>query len=234
MSAIGSLFRSTIGKKAWMAVTGLVLFAFVAGHMFGNLKLYQGRYAEGPHAGEWKIDVYGEGLRELGAPVLGNGQALWIVRLGLLAAVAIHIWAATALTLQSRAARPVRYAKRKAVEADYAARTMRWGGVIVLLFVLYHLADLTFGNTNPEFVRGAVHHNLVASFSQPWVSIFYVVANLALGLHLFHGLWSFFQSMGWNNPRFNPWRRRFAVVSAVVITAGNVSFPLAVLLGVVR
>ena len=228
------LFRTTVGKKAVMAVTGIVLFGFVLGHLVGNLKVYQGRYLEGPHAGAWKIDVYGEALRELGAPVLGHGQLLWIVRLVLLAAVALHVWAATVLTLQSRGARPVRYAELTPVQSDYAARTMRWGGVLVFLFVLYHLADLTFGWANPEFVRGRVHDNLVASFRQPMVAGFYVVANLALGLHLFHGLWSLFQSLGWNNPRFNPWRRWFATAFAVVVTLGNLSFPLAVLLRIVE
>ena len=234
MSESVGLFRTTIGKKALMAVTGLVLFGFVAGHLAGNLKLYQGRYADGPHAGAWKIDVYGEGLREMGAPILGKGQLLWIVRLGLLGAVGLHLWAAAVLTLQSRAARPLRYEKLSPVQSDYAARTMRWGGVIVLLFVFYHLADLTFGWTNPAFVAGGVHDNLIASFRRPLVAGFYVAANLALGLHLFHGLWSLFQSLGWNNPKFNAWRRRFATAFAVAVTLGNVSFPLAVLTGIVR
>jgi succinate dehydrogenase / fumarate reductase cytochrome b subunit len=229
-----SRLRSSVGKKAVMAVTGIVLFAFVVGHLVGNLKIYQGRYEAGPHAGEWKVDVYGEALRELGAPVLGHGQLLWIIRLVLLAAVGLHVWAATVLTLQSRAARPVRYERLTAVQADYAARTMRWGGVIVLLFVLYHLADLTFGWTNPRFVAGSIHENLVASFQRPLVAGFYLVANLALGFHLFHGLWSMFQSLGWNNPAYNPWRRAFAASFAVAITLGNLSFPLAVLLRIVE
>jgi succinate dehydrogenase / fumarate reductase cytochrome b subunit len=226
--------RTTLGKKAIMAVTGLVLFGFVVGHLVGNLKLYQGRYLDGPHAGAWKLDVYGEALRELGAPVLGRGQLLWIVRVGLLAAVGLHVWAATVLTLQSRAARPVRYAALSPVQTDYAARTMRWGGVIVLLFVLYHLADLTLGWTNPEFVHGSVHANLVASFRRPLVAGFYVLANLALGLHLFHGLWSLCQSLGWSGPGLDPWRRRLAALFAVLVTVGNVSFPLAVLTGIVE
>jgi succinate dehydrogenase / fumarate reductase cytochrome b subunit len=228
------LFRTTVGKKAVMAVTGILLFGFVLGHLVGNLKIYQGRYAEGAHAGAWKIDVYGEALRELGAPVLGRGQLLWVVRLALLAAVGLHVWAATVLTLQSRASRPDRYQALTPVQADYAARTMRWGGVIVLLFVLYHLADLTLGWANPAFVPGRIHDNLVASFRQPLVAGFYVVANLALGFHLFHGLWSMFQSLGWNSPKLNPWRRRFATAFAVAVTLGNLSFPLAVLLRIVE
>lgn len=234
MVAARGLFRTTVGKKAVMAATGVVLFGFVVGHMAGNLKLYQGRYADGPHAGEWKIDVYGEGLRELGAPVLGHGQALWIVRAALLAAVGLHVWSAWSLTRQSWQARPVRYAKLTAVQSTYAARTMRWGGVILALFVAYHLADLTWGWANPAFVPGRVHDNLVASFQRLPIAGLYVVANLALGLHLFHGVWSLGQSLGWSHPRFDPWRRRAAAAFALLVTVGNVSFPLAVLAGVVR
>lgn len=234
MTRASTLFRTSVGKKALMAVSGLLLFGFVLAHMAGNLKLYQGLYADGPHAGQWKIDVYGEGLREIGAPVLGHGQALWIARIALLAAVGIHLWAAWSLTLQSRAARPVAYQATANVQSTYAVRTMRWGGVIILLFVLYHLADLTFGWTNPAFAAGRVHDNLVASFSRPHIAGLYLAANVALGFHLFHGLWSLFQSLGWNSPKLNPWRRRFATAFAIVVTLGNVSFPIAVLAGYVR
>jgi len=229
-----ALFRTTVGLKAVMAATGIVLFGFVVGHMVGNLKLYRGVYDSGPHAGQYKIDVYGEGLREIGAPVLGHGEALWIVRLVLLGCVLLHVAAAWILTRQSWAARPDRYAKSAVVQSTYAARTMRWGGVIVLLFVLYHLADLTFGWANPAFEPGRVHANLVASFQRPVVAGLYALANLALGLHLFHGLWSLFQTLGWNHPKFNPWRRRLAAAFALLVTVGNLSFPIAVLLGVVR
>jgi len=229
----GRLLGSGVGKKALMAVTGMILFGFVAVHLFGNLKLYQGRYSEGPYAGQYQIDVYGEHLRELGAPIFARGQALWLFRLVLLACVAAHIWAAWETTRQSWAARPVKYAKSTAVSSTYAARTMRWGGVIVGFYVLYHLADLTLGWANPEFVAGRVRDNLVASFSQPLVAAFYMIATIALGLHLRHGLWSFFSSLGWVNPRFERGRRAFADLFALVITAGNLSFPIAVLAGVV-
>ncbi len=229
-----SLLRSAVGKKAVMAMSGIVLIGFVFGHMFGNLKLYQGRYADGPHAGAWKIDVYGEALREIGAPVLGHGQALWIVRFVLLACVVLHLWSAWEVTRQSWAARPVKYLKSATVQSTYASRTMRWGGVILALFIAYHLADLTFGWANPAFVAGQVHDNLVASFLRLPIAGLYIVANLALGLHLFHGIWSLCQTLGWNNPKFNPWRRTFAAAFAIVVTVGNVSFPIAVLAGVVR
>jgi succinate dehydrogenase / fumarate reductase cytochrome b subunit len=227
------LFGSSVGKKALMAATGIVLFGFVVGHLVGNLKLYGGRYGDGPHAGEYKLDVYAEGLRELGKPFLGHGQAIWIFRIALLAAVGVHIWAAWETTRQSWTARPAKYAKPATVEATYAARTMRWGGLIVLFYVLYHLADLTFGWANPAFVPGRVRDNLVASFSQPLVAGFYIVATVALGFHLRHGLWSMFQSLGWSNPRFDAWRQRFAIACALILTAGNLSFPIAVLAGVV-
>jgi succinate dehydrogenase / fumarate reductase cytochrome b subunit len=215
-------FRTAVGKKAVMAVTGLVLFGFVAAHLFGNLKVYQGAEA---------MNAYGEHLRVIGEPILGRGQALWAFRLVLLAAVGLHLWSAWSLTRQSWRARPEKYQIHAVVQSTYAARTMRWGGVIVLLYVLFHLADLTFGWANPDFHPGKPYENLVISLTQPVVAGLYVVANVALGFHLYHGLWSFFQSLGWNHPRWNPWRRRFATLFAWAITAGNVSFPLAVLFG---
>ncbi len=234
MRGFSELFRTSVGKKAIMAVSGIILFGFILGHMVGNLKFYMGIYSSGPHAGRYMIDVYGEGLRSVGAPFFGHGQALWLIRIVLLIAVILHIWSATSLTLQSWSARPTRYARYRLIEADYAARTMRWGGVIVFLFIAYHLADLTFGWVNPDYQPGLVHHNLVASFQRPLIAVLYVAANLALGFHLFHGLWSMFQSLGWNNPKFNHWRRRFAAAFALIVTFGNVSFPIAVLAGLVR
>ncbi len=225
MTATIGFLRSTLGKKAVMAVTGFILFGFVLVHMAGNLKIYQG---------EAKFDAYAEGLREIGAPILGHGQALWIARGVLLISVLLHIWAAWSLTVQSRRARPVGYEVTASVQSSYAARTMRWGGVVVLLFVLYHLAHLTFGWAHPDFTPGKVYQNVTVGFQIWWVALFYIVANLALGFHLYHGMWSFFQTLGWNQPALNPWRRRFATLFAVVITAGNLSFPLAVLIGVVR
>lgn len=224
MSLLLSYYRSAIGKKAVMAVTGIILFGFVLVHMLGNLKVYLGAES---------INHYGEWLRVVGEPLLPRGVALWIARLVLLLAVVLHIDAATRLTLVNRRARPVGYRRKDHVEADYAARTMRWGGVLLALFVLYHLAHFTWGNAHPDFRPGDVYHNMVVGFSNPLVSGFYILANLALGMHLYHGLWSMFQSLGWNHPRFNPWRRRFAQLFALVITLGNISFPVAVLSGLV-
>lgn len=234
MTSPGSLVKSALFQKTVMAVTGLVLFGFVLGHMAGNLKLFLPVYSEGPHAGQYPIDVYGEWLREIGTPALPHGGALWIARIVLLAAVLAHFASALAVTRRNRAARPEAYRVKKTLQADYASRTMRLGGFIILFYVLYHLAHLTFGGAHHDFIPGAVHHNLVSGFSVWWVSAIYMVANLALGFHLYHGLWSLFQTLGWAHSNFNPARRAFAVVFATVVTLGNLSFPLAVLAGWVK
>jgi succinate dehydrogenase / fumarate reductase cytochrome b subunit len=222
MGATGQLLRTAVGRKAVMAVSGILLFGFVVAHAAGNLKLYQGAEA---------LNAYAVHLRELGEPILPHGFALWGLRLGLLGAALAHVVAAFAVTRQSLEARGTQYHVVKRVQTNYAARTMRWSGVIVLLFALFHLADLTWGRANPDFVHGDVYHNVVASFSRWPVAGFYVFANLALGFHLFHGLWSLFQTLGLNNPRFNAWRRVFAAAFAGLVTVVNVSFPVAVLAG---
>lgn len=225
MSWFTDLYRSAVGKKAVMAVTGILLFGFVLIHMIGNLKLYMGPQ---------DLDNYGGWLREVGYPALPHQGALWIARLVLLAAVLLHIWAAWQLTLMNRQARPVGYLSRTKVHTTYASRTMRWGGVIILLFVIYHLLHFTTGTVHPDFVEGGVRHNMIAGFGVWWVSLFYIVAQVALGFHLYHGVWSLFQSLGWNHPRFNHWRSGFAHAFAWIITVGNISFPVAVLTGLVR
>jgi succinate dehydrogenase / fumarate reductase cytochrome b subunit len=242
MSWFTDLYRSAVGKKAVMAVSGLVLFGFVLAHMVGNLKLYEpGTYcayldATGTCAGKAVpyLDAYGAFLRQVGAPALPASGALWIVRVVLLAAVVLHIWAAWQLTLMARKARPRDYARSPKRHTTYASRTMRWGGVIILLFLIYHLLDFTAGTLNPGFQEGAVRRNVIASFSVWYVALFYIVAQVALGFHLYHGLWSLFQSLGWNQPRLNRWRSGFAHAFAWIITIGNISFPLAVLTGLVR
>ena len=223
---LAAFYRSAVGKKVVMAVTGLALFGFVLGHMLGNLKLYFGAEA---------LNHYAEWLRELGTPLLPHGGLLWIARIGLLAAVGLHIWSAWQVTRMNRKARPQDYSRRATIQASYASRTMRWGGVLIALFVLYHLAHFTFGPAwaHPDFVPGDVYHNVVAGFSVWPISLFYIVAQAALALHLYHGLWSLFQSLGWNHPSFNPWRRTFAKAFAAVIFIGNISFPISVLTGLV-
>jgi len=146
----------------------------------------------------------------------------------------VHIVAAAQLTRMNQRARPVRYqSKRDYVAANYASRTMRWTGVIIGLFVIFHLFDLTWGQANPHFVRGDPYDNLFYSFDRVPIAIVYIVANVALGLHIFHGAWSMFQSLGLNNPRYNQWRRWFAYGFAGLITVGNVSMPLLITTGLV-
>jgi succinate dehydrogenase / fumarate reductase cytochrome b subunit len=219
------LYRSALGKKYVMAITGIALMGFVFAHMIGNLKMY---------LGPDEFNHYGEFLRELLVPILPRTVTLWLLRIGLIVAFALHIHAAYSLTRINMAARSTRYqSRRDYVAANYASRTMRWTGVIVGLFLIWHLFDLSWTGTGYTFVRGAVYENVDASLSRIPVAILYIVANIALGFHLFHGAWSLFQTMGWNNPRFNRWRRDFAAAFAALIVVGNVSFPIAVLAGVV-
>ena len=220
------IYQSAVGKKWVMALSGLVLMGYVFAHMLGNLKMYLG--AE-------QLNHYGEWLREMLEPALPRTGALWLMRGLLITAFAVHIHAAYSLTRMNHRSRPTRYASdRDYVAANFASRTMRWTGIIVALFVVFHLMDLTWGNANPDFVRGDPYHNLVESFSRVPVAIAYIVANLALAVHLFHGAWSLFASLGVNHPRFHRWRRRFAAGFATLVLVGNVSFPVMVLAGVVE
>lgn len=227
-------YRSAVGKKWVMAVTGIVWMGFLAAHMVGNLKIYIGFLAD---EGAYEIDLYGEALRSLLFPIFPNHVVLWILRLGLIGAIVLHVHAAYGLTVMNHRARQLAYqGPREYLVANYASRTMRWSGVIILLFLVWHLADFTWGIQPfaPDgFEHGAIYANFVASFSRVPVSILYIVANVALGFHLFHGAWSIFQSLGVNNPRFNPWRRWFAIGFATVVVAANISFPVAVLTGMV-
>lgn len=226
------IYRSDTGKKYAMAISGVVLLAFVLGHMTGNLHAF-----EGAHNGTFRIDEYGEGLRDLGTPLFPRTLVLWAVRIPLAAAFAIHIHAAWALTRSNRAARDTRYqSPRHYLAANYASRTMRWSGVIVLLFLVWHLADLTIGvpAVNPGFERGMVYQNLVSSLSRWPVWAFYVAAQLALAFHIWHGAWSLFQSLGINNPRFNRLRRTFANAFSTVVVLGFLSVPFGVAVDLIR
>ncbi len=225
-SWLGEFYRSAVGKKYVMAITGIIGLAYLFAHMLGNLKVYLG--AE-------ELDAYGEFLRELLVPIFPHHVTLWLMRLVLIAAVVLHVHAGYTLTLLNRRKRPVKYqAPRHYIAADYASRTMAWTGTIVLLFLLYHLADFTWGWVNPGFERGAVYRNFVASLSQVPVALIYIAGNLALGVHLYHGVWSLFQTLGWNNRRFNHWRRYLAIGFVVVVIGGNLTFPLAAMFGIVE
>lgn len=219
------LYRSAVGKKYVMAITGLMLMGFVLVHMVGNLKMY---------LGPEEFNEYGEFLRELLVPLLPHTVFLWIMRIGLIVAFVLHIHAAYALTRINHAARETKYqSKRDYLAANYASRTMRYSGVIVALYLVWHLFDLTFTGTGYTYVRGLPYENVALSLGRWWNAVIYLVANIALGFHLFHGSWSLFQTMGWNNPRFNRARRSFAAGFAGLIVLGNVSFPLAVTAGIV-
>ncbi len=219
------LYRSAVGKKYVMAITGILLMGFVFAHMVGNLKMYLG-IAE--------FDGYGDFLREILVPILPRTVFLWTLRAGLIVAFVLHIHAAYSLTLVNRRARRTNYqSKRDYIAANYASRTMRVSGIIVGLYLVFHLFDLSWTGTGSTYVRGDPYGNVAHSLSRVPVAILYIVANVALGFHLFHGAWSLFQSMGWNNPRFNRWRRDFAAAFAGLVVVGNVSFPIAVLAGVV-
>lgn len=206
--------------KAVMALSGMILLGYSIGHLFGNLQLYVG-----PEA----INAYAAWLH-------AHKPLLWGTRLLLLFAFSAHIVSALKLWSLSRRARPVAYHHKEYLATSYAARTMRWGGLILLLFVLYHLAHLTFGKTAGayRFEHGNVYNNVVYGFQIWWIAAIYILGNLALGLHLYHGAWSFLQTLGINHPRYNQWRRFVASTLAAFIVAGNISFPLMVLAGVVQ
>lgn len=219
-------YRSAVGKKWVMGVTGILLLGFVLFHLVGNLKLYLSKE---------EINLYGEALRDLGGHLVPRTSLLWLLRGGLIAAFALHIHAAYSLTLLNRRARPDRYeSPRDYAAATFASRSMRWTGIIVALYLVFHLADLTWGTANSEFVRGDPYNNLVYSLQRPLVAVVYAAANIALAIHIFHGAWSLFQSLGWNNPRWNAARRQFAYAFAAVVLVGNLSFPLLVQAGAVE
>ena len=217
-----ALWGSSVGKKILMAVSGVVLYGFVFVHMLGNLKVFQGREA---------FNHYAEGLRTLGAPFFGYGQLLWILRIILIIALIVHLVAVVQLYRQSKAARRHSYKKFDGLEFSYASRTMLWGGVLLLAYVVYHLLHMTFGTVHPNFIPGDAYNNFVVGFQQWPASLAYVVAMVPLGLHLYHGFWSMLQTLGANNPKYNRMRRPTALILSLLIVLLNISFPVAVLLG---
>ncbi len=213
-----TLFDSSIGKKVVMAVTGLILFGFVIGHMIGNLQVFLGAKA---------LNDYSLFLHDF-----LHGAGLWIARAVLLVSVVLHIWAAYSLTVMNRAARQVGYREWKARESTYASRTMRWSGVLLLAFIIYHLLHFTTGTLHPDFVPGDVYHNVIVGLRQAPAAIFYIIAMVALGFHLYHGSWSMLQTLGLNHPRWNKLRFAVSVALAAVVVVGNLSFPATILAGI--
>jgi succinate dehydrogenase / fumarate reductase cytochrome b subunit len=221
-------YRTAVGKKWVMAITGAILMSFVLVHLIGNIKLYLSKE---------ELNLYGEALRNMPGHLLPRTWLLWFFRIGLILSFALHIHAAYGLTVINYKARPSadKYkSRRDYVAADFASRTMRWTGIIVALYLVFHLLDLTWGGANPEYLRGDPYNNVIYSMQRPAVALVYLLANIALGIHLYHGAWSMFQSMGVTNPRINNLRRRFAQAFAAIIIIGNCSFPIAVQLHLVE
>jgi succinate dehydrogenase / fumarate reductase, cytochrome b subunit len=224
MQRVASLYRSSVGKKILMAVTGIVLFGFIVLHMAGNLKVLTGAES---------FDAYAEFIRAVGYPAIPHQGVLWTLRVVLLVCVFVHMVAAFQTWAQSRNARQVGYRKNDDLSFSYASRTMRWGGVIILLFLVYHILHFTTGQAHPDFVEGGVYHNFVVAFQNPAVLLVYLVAQAALCLHLYHGLWSVTQTLGANHPRYNRLRRPAAAAVALAIFIGFVTPPVLVLLGLI-
>ena len=212
---------STIGRKVVMAVTGLVLFGFVFAHMLGNLQMFLPDHEA--------INHYGKFLREM-----LHGGGIWVARAVLLGSVSLHIWAAWSLTRTSWKARPVPYKVVTPDASTYASRTMRWSGPILFLFIVYHLLHFTVGIVHPAFEEGEVYRNVIVGFSFWPVAVAYVIAILALGLHLRHGAWSMLQTLGASHPQWDRLRNLAATAFTVIIVLGFISVPLAVLAGVLK
>jgi succinate dehydrogenase / fumarate reductase cytochrome b subunit len=224
--AVG-FYEAPIGKKAVMAITGLILFGYVVGHLLGNLQIYAADHDQ--------INRYAAFLHNP-----ANVVPLWAIRAFLLTAVVLHVTASIQLWLQNRAARPISYVRKQDVPTSYAARTMLWSGPIVGAFIVFHVLHLTAGAVLPlQDVNGSaatpdVYHNVIAGFQNPWVSGFYIVAMILLCMHLYHGLWSMFQSLGVDHPRYTHWLKKGAAIVAILIAIGNCSIPIAVMTGILK
>jgi succinate dehydrogenase cytochrome b subunit len=216
--AVARFYDSSIGKKAVMAVTGLVLFGFLILHMLGNLQVFLGREV---------MNHYAETLH-------GNPGLLWVARIILLVSVVLHTWAAIQLTAVKAAARPVAYVKQGNVQGSTGSRTMMLSGPVIALFVIGHLLHFTTGTIHPQFVELHAYENVITGFANPIAAGLYIVAMILVGFHLSHGIWSMFQSIGFSHPRYTPLIKKFAGVFSWILIAGFISVPIAVLAGIVR
>lgn len=216
---VARFYESTIGKKAIMAVTGLILFGFLIAHMLGNLQIFLG-----PEV----MDHYAETLHS-------TVELLWPARIVLLISVVLHIWASISLSKVKRDARPIAYVKHTNIASSWASRTMMLSGPIVAFFVVFHLLHLTTGTIQPApFQPLHAYENLVNGFSVVWVALLYIAVMIFIGFHLSHGIWSMFQSIGFNHPRYTPAIKKFAAIFSWILIAGFIAVPLAVLTGLVR
>jgi succinate dehydrogenase cytochrome b subunit len=217
MSRALTFYRTSIGKKVVMAITGLILFGFVIGHMLGNLQVFMGAN---------QMNAYAAMLK-------ANATLLWGVRIVLLVAVILHIVAAVQLTRMSQRSRPEGYHYKDVIQADYAARTMRWSGPIIAVFVIYHLLHFTTGSVHPQFDVHDVYRNVISGFRVWPVSLFYIIAMVALAFHLWHGVWSMFQTLGLINPNSDKIIHRLAAIATLALVIGFISIPMAVLAGLI-
>jgi succinate dehydrogenase / fumarate reductase cytochrome b subunit len=223
LNRTAAFYNSVIGKKVVMAVTGLILFGLVLVHMAGNLQVFLPVHPDGVHP----LDEYGAKLRAI--PPL-----LWGARIVLLVAVGLHILAAWQLILLNKTkARPIAYTKKASVGSTYASRTMVWSGPILFFYIVYHLLHFTIGSVHPQFEEGKVFQNLVIGFQNPAVSLFYLIANVLLAVHLYHGVWSMFQSLGIAHPKYTPLLKKGAALFAIIIGVGFCIVPLAVMTGII-
>jgi len=218
--------RTTIFLKILMAASGLTGVGFLVFHMYGNLKAF---------GGERKFNHYAQWLREVGDPVLPHSSFLWSVRVVLIVAVIVHVYAAFSLWKRASRARPTQYAVRKYAKATITSRTMRWGGITLLLYIIWHLINFTIGRVN---VTGGPTHNryrlMVDSFNTWWLTVIYLIAMAALGAHLHHGIWSAAQTLGLtNSARARAWAKQTAVVTAILTAGGFALVPVAVFLGII-
>jgi succinate dehydrogenase / fumarate reductase, cytochrome b subunit len=218
MTGMGAFFGSTLGKKVVMAVSGVILVGWIIGHVLGNLLIFRGPVA----------------VNEYAAFLKSNAAFLWGMRVFMLTMVVAHVVAAVQLYRIQRAARPEGYRALKPQASTFSSRSMRIGGFILAVFLVYHILHFTTGHLHPSFSHTNVYGNMVSAFSIPWVAAIYIVAVAALGLHLFHGVWSVFQSLGINHRSINPARRRLATVIAVAVYIGFTAIPIAVLFGLLR
>lgn len=213
-------WRTAVGKKAVMAVTGAIGIGYVIAHSAGNLLVFVGP----------------EALNQYAATLKGNLALLWGLRAVLIAAVVLHVIAGWQLTLQARAARPVGYVQRDPQTSTWGSRSMRWGGLLLLIFIVLHVLHLTTGTIDPAavFTKEDVYRNVIASFQIWWVAAFYIAVMVALGLHLFHGVWSSVKSLGLSAPSPTPLKRRLAWVIAFGVWAAFTAVPVAIVTGLVR
>lgn len=230
MKRLKLLFSSSIGKKFVAAITGLIMFGFLVGHAAGHLKIFTGAGADGiPH-----IDHYGQFLKDFGSPALPPMVALWGARLFLLGSVILHVVVVMQLSDQNKKARPVDYVKKKRSAASPAALYMMVTGTMILAFIVLHILHFTTGSFSSmlgEFKHGAVYNNMAHSFSKPWVAIPYIIMMVIIGFHLYHGVWSLFQTLGLDNPDRNALLRAAAMIFAIGVSATFCLIPLAFIFG---